>query len=359
MSNYYGYGGQQQSGGGGSTGGGFYGNAGGYGQQQQQQQQPPPQQQQFQQQQQQQPPGSGNAYGGPNQQHQQWQQPQQQTTQPSGAQTTQQQPANFWNPAAAAAAMSMAGSMANGGLSNDAVLDLASNAGKTFLQSGTARMMPGMQGFMGHLRTYFAVDNRYVKRKMQKVLFPFVSKNWRRLQSDPMGPEMQVQYDLPLSDENAPDLYLPFMSLITYVLLCALCYGSAGKFDPEVLPDVTSKCIMTQVLEVLAIRFGFYMLQAPIAVLDLVSYTGYKYLGLCMNMLVGLVLSQMHHGHTGYYITFLWTASAQCFFILKTMANNIPIVTAATGPKREVMVVGFAASQLATMWFVSQTKFLS
>jgi hypothetical protein len=44
--------------------------------------------------------------------------------------------------------------------------------------------------------------------------------------------------------------------------------------------------------------------------------------------------------------------------MLKTMANNIPLVTAATGPKREVMVVAFAASQFATMWFVSQTKFL-
>jgi len=44
--------------------------------------------------------------------------------------------------------------------------------------------------------------------------------------------------------------------------------------------------------------------------------------------------------------------------MMKVMANNIPRNTASTGPKREVMVLLFAASQLATMWFLSETKFL-
>lgn len=148
------------------------------------------------------------------------------------------------------------------------------------------------------------------------------------------------------------------MTLITYVLLCALCYGNAGQFNPEVIPDVTTKCMVCQVLEVLLIRFGFYMMQAPVSFLDLFAYTGYKYLGLCVNMLIGLGLSTLHFGHRGYYGTFLYTASACSYWMLKTMANNIPVITASTGPKREFMVVGFAALQFATMWFVSQTKFL-
>lgn len=148
------------------------------------------------------------------------------------------------------------------------------------------------------------------------------------------------------------------MSLITYVLLCALCYGTAGQFNPEVIQDVTTKCFVTQILEVLVIRFGFYMMQAQVALLDLFSYTGYKYLGLCINMMVGLLLGHFGFGARGFYVTFLWTASAASFFMLKTMANNIPAVTAAAGPKREFMVLAFAASQFATMYFVSQTKFL-
>lgn len=167
-----------------------------------------------------------------------------------------------------------------------------------------------------------------------------------------------INYALPNSDENAPDLYLPVMSLITYCLLCALTYGTSGQFNPEVIADVTTKCFITQVLEVLLIRFGFYMMQAPVPFLDLFSYTGYKYLGLTCNMLFGLLLGQLGYGTSGFYITFLWTASAAAFFMLKTMANNIPTETASTGPKREVMVLAFAVSQAASMWFVSQTKFL-
>jgi protein transport protein YIF1 len=148
------------------------------------------------------------------------------------------------------------------------------------------------------------------------------------------------------------------MSLITYVLLCALCYGTAGQFNPEVIPDVTTKCFFTQILEVLALRFGFYLMQTPVAVLDLFSYTGYKYLGLCINLMFGLVVSHFGFGARGYYVCFCWTAAAASFFMLKTMANNIPLQTASAGPKREVMVIAFAASQLATMWFVGQTKFL-
>jgi hypothetical protein len=172
------------------------------------------------------------------------------------------------------------------------------------------------------------------------------------------NPTFLYTYDLPVHDENAPDLYLPTMSLITYVLLCALIYGTAGKFNPEVIPDVTTRCFATQILEVLLIRFGFYAMQAPVAVLDLFSYTGYKYAGLCLNVLVALAVGHFGLGVTGYYVAFCWTASAASYFMLKTMANNIPGVTAATGPKREVMVLAFAASQFATMWFVSQTKFL-
>jgi hypothetical protein len=77
----------------------------------------------------------------------------------------------------AAVAGSISGS---GGFSNDTMLDLASSAGKSFLQSGSARMIPGLESTMLTLRHYFAVDNKYVLRKMQKVLFPFLSKQWQR-----------------------------------------------------------------------------------------------------------------------------------------------------------------------------------
>lgn len=82
----------------------------------------------------------------------------------------------YWNPAAAAVMNAAAGGM----ITNDAMIDLASSAGRTFIARGTARFVPGLERFMTNLRTYFAVDNRYVQRKMVTVLFPFFKKHWRR-----------------------------------------------------------------------------------------------------------------------------------------------------------------------------------
>eukprot|EP00978_Attheya_sp_CCMP212_P016404 scaffold42990_cov56-Attheya_sp.AAC.1 len=297
MSGYYGQ--QQQSGGTGGNGfynqeaygqpqhsqpqGGAYG--GGYGgmpPEQQQQPQQPQQQSQNQNNSQQQWHQSSSAPVSSSVGGQQQQQQQQQQTMP--------QPGMF-NPVAAAAVFSAA--TGGQGLNNDALLKMAESAGSNMMTSGWAQMVPGMDRAMNTLRFYFAVDNRYVKKKITRILFPFLSKQWKRM-----------------------------------------------------------------VMEVLVMRAGLWAMQAPIPMLDLFSYTGYKYLGLCINMLAGLALLHFGKGVAGYYGTFLWTASAASFFMLKTMANNIPRITAAEGPKREVMVLAFAASQCATMWFVSNTKFL-
>lgn len=168
-----------------------------------------------------------------------------------------------------------------------------------------------------------------------------------------------IEYQLPKHDECAPDLYLPSMAAITYVLLSALLYGTAGQFSPEVIGGILTSCVVAQVLEVVCIRVGLYLLQVNVvSALDVFAYTGYKYVGLCLNMLVGLAVGHFGMGSQGYYGAFLYTASCMTYFMLKTMANNIPAQTAAQGPNREVMVVAFAASQFATMWFVSQTKLL-
>ena len=263
---------------------------------------------------------------------------------------------NLWNPAVAMAAANVVATGKMG--DNTAMMNMAETMGKQFLETGWAKAVPGLERSMVGLRPYFAVDNGYVKRKMLKVLFPFAFRNWARQESGAHA-DGKISYATPQLDDNAPDLYIPTMCLLTYVLLCALCYGTAGKFDPDVLPEVTTKCLGFQLLEVIAIRIGFYLMEAPVPILDLFCYTGYKYLGLVINMFNGIFMGYLlGYGHRAYYFTYLWTATAVSYFILKVMANCIPRITSAVGPKRQFMVLGFAASQFATCWFVSQTKFL-
>ena len=77
-----------------------------------------------------------------------------------------------------AAAMGMVSSLATGqGLPNEMLASEAKKVGEQFFQTS---IFPGFHTFMIMLRSYFAVDNRYVMLKMKRVLFPFISKHWKR-----------------------------------------------------------------------------------------------------------------------------------------------------------------------------------
>ena len=153
MSNFYG---NTNTGGGGTND--FY-NSGGYNQQQQQQQ--PPQAQNY--------------------NYSQWQQQSQQPTPNPQAQQQQPQQANapapgaFWNPGATM--MGLAAQAATGGVNEKTVMDMT----QAIWKSGSASIIPGVDSTMLMLRSYFAVDNHYVKRKMVKILMPFMSKSWKRM----------------------------------------------------------------------------------------------------------------------------------------------------------------------------------
>jgi YIF1 len=162
-----------------SSGGNYYGS---------QQQQPPTHQQQ-------QPNSTStfhDGYGDPNtwqqQQNQQQQQPYGQQPQQSYPMQSlpQQQPNvvnSFWDPSTAAkmAAMAVNMSSSNGTNSETMMLNLAGEASKSFLQSKSAQLLPSyMEQIMNMLRTYFAVDNRYVVLKMKRIIFPFLCKHWKR-----------------------------------------------------------------------------------------------------------------------------------------------------------------------------------
>lgn len=168
--------------------------------------------------------------------------------------------------------------------------------------------------------------------------------------------DAQITYDLPTMDVNAPDMYIPSMSLITYALLCAVIYGTAGKFNPEVLPDVVTKCLLLQALEMGVLKVGCVYNETPMNLLDTLCYSGYKYLGLVVNMLIGLLFLTL--GLAGakkaYYVTFLYTSSAVAWFLLKTISSVIPVHR----QHRKVVIFAMAGLACATMWLVSDTKFL-
>eukprot|EP00903_Cladosiphon_okamuranus_P012030 g11295.t1 len=232
---------------------------------------------------------------------------------------------------------------------NAQMMQATGTVATNFLKSNMVQYQPRVSGYWNTLKVYFTVDNRYVLKKLKALLLAVLKKDWFRLPSEDEVKDDQgrPKFERPVADANAPDLYVPLMSFITFVLVTGYAKGSsgAGKFSPEDLTEVTSSCVILQLLEVLLIRLGLYLLNSPAVVLDLVAYTGYKYVGLCINMTLGICL-----GKTAYYVALLWTGSMASFFMFKTMAHTVPTGSAS----REIMILGFAALQLLSMWWLGQ-----
>lgn len=162
---------------------------------------------------------------------------------------------------------------------------------------------------------------------------------------------MSHKFALPKNDLNAPDLYIPTMAFVTYVLLYAFYRGlgtTTSTFSPEIIIQVIWKCLFLQCMEALALKLGSNVLSVPIAFLDTFSYSGYKYVALCINSLARLL-----HGTLNVIIS-LYTAGMLAYFVLKTVAAAIPPPAGATSnPTRLAVLLGFAGIQFILVLFMS------
>ncbi|KAI8822564.1 YIF1-domain-containing protein [Fimicolochytrium jonesii] len=152
-----------------------------------------------------------------------------------------------------------------------------------------------------HLKYYFNVSNSYVLNKIRLLLFPFrhPHMSWARLvlRSEQSG--QMEGYKPPREDLNAPDLYIPVMTFVTYIILVGIKLGLADaaapakdrSFTPDVLGITGTTALVIVSTEVLLLKLGFYLLNVTTEVpfLDLVSYSGYKFLGVIVSLIAAIL----------------------------------------------------------------------
>jgi len=219
----------------------------------------------------------------------------------------------------------------------------------TAVDSFKQRYTPGVHETYVSIKSYFAVDNAYVLSKLRVLAFPFRKASWRRLSvEDTPGQAAEGhKFAQPRQDVNAPDLYIPFMGLITFVLLAAYSQGKTGQFTPEVISATGIYCCVVQGVEVLVVRFLLGMMQVNASLLDLCAYTGYKYVALCL-----MTLGALLFGTWGFYLVLLYAAACVGFFVLKTLASIPPGPTGGGGPPRHVVFPSLALAQLPLLWLL-------
>jgi len=184
-------------------------------------------------------------------------------------------------------------------------------AGQEYMEQNFGRFVR-----MQQLKHYFNVSNRYVIGKLLLVLFPWRHSTWlRRRDADGM-------YAPPREDVNSPDLYIPTMAFVTYILLSTLLAGLRKAFHPELFGMVASTAIFVIILEIIILWIAMYILSInnESQLLDLASYSGYKFVG----VIISLVLSEVwnHGGGTGGWVgwaIFMYAYAANAFFLLRSL----------------------------------------
>mmetsp|Transcript_21341 Transcript_21341/g.46481 ORF Transcript_21341/g.46481 Transcript_21341/m.46481 type:complete len:224 (+) Transcript_21341:234-905(+) len=193
------------------------------------------------------------------------------------------------------------------------------------------------------LRGYFNVDHAYAVKKLSMVLFPFNIKTWRRGQHGGQGDSGDHSFSPPKDDPLSPDLYIPLMAFVTYILAVGLHLGSIGTFTPDALGATASMGVVAMVLEIVGLWAGFTLLDsARPPWLEFLAYSGYKYVGITLNTIAGIGL-----GSKAYYVCLLYTGLAMAYFIMQSLKSRI-----ATNHAGMYFLFGVSVFQLPLAYFL-------
>uniref|UniRef100_A0A669FA90 Protein YIF1 n=1 Tax=Oreochromis niloticus TaxID=8128 RepID=A0A669FA90_ORENI len=209
--------------------------------------------------------------------------------------------------------------MQGGGGMNNLFADPMANAammyGSSLANQGKDMVNKEISRFMSvnKLKYFFAVDTRYVLKKLMILMFPYTHQDW----------EVRYHRDTPLTprqDVNASDLYIPTMAFITYILLAGMALGIQKRFSPEVLGLCASTALVWVIIEVLVMLLSLYLLtvHTDLSTFDLIAYSGYKYVGMIFTVLCGLLF-----GSDGYFVALAWSSFALMFFIVRSLKMKI------------------------------------
>mmetsp|Transcript_34584 Transcript_34584/g.79075 ORF Transcript_34584/g.79075 Transcript_34584/m.79075 type:complete len:301 (-) Transcript_34584:53-955(-) len=177
------------------------------------------------------------------------------------------------------------------------------------------------------LQLRFNVSHAFVLRKMLLLMCPFV----QRSQGVPSAPswanDNNSGFESPATgndglkvDVDDIDLYIPVMSMITYVLIYCVQRGISAEFKPEVLSSTASFAFSILVLEVCISKLGFYLAGSTVPIADLVGNCGYKYTPAMMMVLCRILVGSSKI----YYLFFLYFACCAAFAFRRFMLHLMP-----------------------------------
>lgn len=133
----------------------------------------------------------------------------------------------------------------------------------------------------------------------------------------------------PRDDLNSPDMYIPIMAFITYILLSTVLAGMRGSFHPELLGSTTSTALGVVLFELVVLKMAMYLLSITndSQLLDLVAYSGYKFVGVIVTLFLSEILTrgQGTNNWAGWAF-FIYTWYANAFFLVSRVPGYFTVL---------------------------------
>lgn len=220
--------------------------------------------------------------------------------------------------------------------SDPMVTSAAMQVGTDFAKEAVEKNLDKVSSFLSleALKNYFAVDTTYVLKKLFILIFPFSHKDW-------LCKSNKSQPSVPRSDINAPDLYIPFMAFVTYVLLGGAVLGTQHRFNPEELGILASSLLAWLLVEVLIVWVCLYIFSivSSLKWMDILAFSGYKYVGM-----VYVLGASMLGGQNGYYVSITWGSVTIAYFLIQTLRLSLQ-ASSDTGQRRKYLLIAIALFQ--------------
>ncbi|KAF2155683.1 YIF1-domain-containing protein [Myriangium duriaei CBS 260.36] len=258
-----------------------------------------------------------------------------------------------------------------GGFMNDSTAQMGFQVGKSAVMAGQEYVEQNFNRYIpvSALKHYFNVSNSYVLSKLVIVLIPWRHKPWSRTPSPHSSASSGGPLFLPpREDVNSPDMYIPVMAFVTYILLSTLLAGLRGAFRPELLGLTATNAFAVVIIELILLKLGTYLLNISNESqwLDLVAYSGYKFVGVITTITVAGVMSggRGTGGWVGWTI-FAYTFLANAFFLLRSLKYVLLPDNSTGGPQMQAIArsqrnrrtqflfVYSYVVQFAFMWWLS------
>lgn len=177
-----------------------------------------------------------------------------------------------------------------------AIRDVLMKDGQQFIGQYSHNLVNNTGGWIdNNLRPFFAVDDVYIVKKLGILMFPFVRRRSHEIEQ--------------------PDLYIPLMSFLTYVLAAGYMLGMKDKFSPEQLGMLSSSAMLCLSLEVclMAVLFNIFNVKSCYSFLHYVAFCGYKFVPIIGAMMISLLFK-----NTGYLLTIGYATLALGYYTIKS-----------------------------------------